>query len=81
MLNKLDKELQLIDKDDAHKVCSVMGFANVVTYESLRDDPDPNLISLSLQGLQHAIEAFERSHPKLYELIQAICIRLTGMGV
>ena len=81
LLSQLDSELQAVEKDHGHKAHSIASFTNVTAHESLRDDPDPELVSLSSKGLQRTVEEFEVSHPKLYEVIQAICIRLTGMGV
>jgi uncharacterized coiled-coil DUF342 family protein len=81
LLSQLDKELQAVEKQQAHKAHSIASFAKVAAHESLRDDPDPELVSLSSKGLRRTVEEFEASHPKLYEVIQAICIRLTGMGV
>ena len=81
LLNQLDKELQAVEKDHTHKAHSIASFTKVAAHESLRNDPDPELVSLSSQGLRRTVEEFEVSHPKLYQVIQAICIRLTGMGV
>jgi len=81
LLSQLRGELQAVERHQAHKAHSIASFAKAAAYESLRDDPDPELVSLSSRGLRRTVEEFEVSHPRLYEVIQAISIRLTGMGV
>lgn len=44
-------------------------------------ETEPQQVALTSQGLARSIEEFELSHPKLYDVIKAFAIRITGFGV
>ena len=77
----LRDELTTLEQDKANSANSIAGFTKVATYEALRDDKNPDLAEVSSHGLERAVEEFKVSHPKLYETIKSICVRLTGLGV
>ncbi len=60
---------------------SITGFTHLSTHEATREDKDPDLLHLSLQGLSSSVKGFESSHPKLVEIVNSICVMLSNIGI
>ena len=46
-----------------------------------RAEKNPQLLELSLQGLSASVTELEKSHPKLVEIVNAICTTLSNLGI
>jgi queuine/archaeosine tRNA-ribosyltransferase len=78
LLAVLKTEMTKIDADHAQ---SIAGFAQASTHEAIRDEKNPELLKLSLEGLSTSVDGFEKSHPKLVEIVNRICTALSNIGI
>ena len=60
---------------------SIAGFTAVSAHEATRDERDPELVQLSIQGLSHSVGGFEESHPKLVQAVNSIYTMLSNLGI
>src|SRR5262249_35757161 len=60
---------------------SIAGFTAVSTHEATREEPDPQLLKLSLEGLSSSVQGFEESHPRLVQIVNAISTTLANLGI
>jgi hypothetical protein len=65
---------------DEH-VQSIAGFTEVAAHEATRARQNPDLLKLSLRGLDSSVEGFEESHPKLVQIVNAISHTLSNLGI
>ncbi len=71
-------ELSETQNEDAE---SITGFTQLSTHEATRQDKNPQLLHLSVEGLRSSVNGFETSHPRLSETVNSICHILSNMGI
>jgi len=71
-------DLSQTHEDDAQ---SIAGFTQVSAHEATRETPNPELLDLSLQGLRSSVEGFEKTHPKLVQVVNSISNTLSNLGI
>ncbi len=49
--------------------------------QAMREEKNPQLLKISLQGLSTSVEGFESSHPKLVGIVNSICLTLSNIGI
>ena len=81
LLSTLKAEVSEFSKVDIEHAQSIAGFTEVSVHEAIRKKKKPQLLRLSLQGLSTSVEGFEKSHPKLAEIVNSICQTLSNMGI
>jgi hypothetical protein len=81
LLSTLNTEVSELSKTHAEHSQSITGFAEVSIHEALREEKNPKLLKLSLQGLSTSVEGFENSHPKLVNAVNSICHTLSNIGI
>ena len=81
LLAKLKAETGELAKTHTEQAQSIVGFTQVSTYEATRATQDPNLVSLSTEGLRKSVEEFEKSHPKLAQVVNTISTTLSNSGI
>ena len=77
-LNLQINELQLTHKEQAK---SIKGFIKISAHEATRDEINPNLIKISLDGLSSSVKEFEISYPKLASIVNSMCSFLSKLGI
>jgi hypothetical protein len=65
--------------DDAAR--SIVGFAGVSAHEATRPGRNPTLLRLGIEGLETSVAGFEKSHPRLVEIVNRICTTLSNLGI
>lgn len=60
---------------------SIGGFAALSAHEATRQHRNPALVRLSLEGLKSSVDGFEKSHPRLVQVVDRICTTLANLGV
>lgn len=81
LLAKLKSEVgELAHTHDA-EARSIAGFTQVSAHEATRDTRNPQLLDLSLQGLRSSVEGFEKTHPKLVQIVNSISNTLSNLGI
>ncbi|MBI2926005.1 MAG: DUF4404 family protein [Verrucomicrobia bacterium] len=81
LVSTLRNEVSQLSHTHGEQAQSITGFAAVSTHEATREEKDPKLVELSLAGLKSSVEGFEKSHPKLVQLVDRICTTLANLGV
>jgi hypothetical protein len=47
----------------------------------MRADQDPRLLNLSVQALRRSVEEFEKTHPRLAQIVNSISTTLSNSGI
>jgi hypothetical protein len=81
LILKLKAEAGELAKTHNEQAQSIVGFTQVSTYEATRAAQDPNLVNLSTEGLRKSVEEFEKSHPKLAQVVNTISTTLSNSGI
>lgn len=71
-------ELAVTNQEEAQ---SIAGFTQVSAYEAMRSEQNPALLQHSLGGLTASAAKFEKSHPRLYQVVQSITNTLSNLGI
>lgn len=81
LLATLKSEINDLSETNADQARSIAGFAGLSAHEATRSEPNPQLLRLSLSGLGASVTGFEKSHPRLVEIVNAICTTLSNLGI
>ncbi len=81
LLSTLKIEVSELSKTHAEHSRSITGFTEVSIHEAIREEKNPQLLKLSLEGLSTSVEGFESSHPKLVGIVNSICQTLSNIGI
>ena len=81
LLATLKTEVHGLSESEPESAQSIAGFTAVSAHEATRQEPDPDLVDLSLKGLSRSVEGFEASHPKLVQVVNSICNTLSNLGI
>jgi hypothetical protein len=81
LLHTLNNEITELQKSQKEKAESIKGFTKVAAHEITRDEIDPGLIKISIDGLSSSVKEFEASYPKLVQTVNAICDFLSKIGI
>jgi hypothetical protein len=81
LLSILKTEVSELSQTHTEHTQSITGFTGVSIHEAIREEKNPQLLKLSLQGLSASVEGFESSHPKLVGIVNSICNILSNIGI
>lgn len=81
LLTTLKTEIDQLSQTNQDQAQTITGFAQVSAHEAIREEKNPQLLKLSLDGLSASVEGFEQSHPKLVDIVNRICTTLSNLGV
>ena len=81
LLTTLKSEIAEFSRTHGEQAQSIAGFTQISAHEAIRDEKNPQLVKLSLDGLATSVVGFEKSHPKLVEIVNRICITLSNLGI
>ncbi|MEY2408697.1 MAG: hypothetical protein QOF48_1367 [Verrucomicrobiota bacterium] len=81
LLATLKVEVSQLSDTHHDEAQSIAGFTAVSAHEATRDARNPELMQLSLQGLSHSAGGFEKSHPRLVEVVNSIATMLANLGI
>jgi hypothetical protein len=81
LLSTLKSEMASLSRTHDEQARSIAGFAEVSAHEATREEKNPELLKLSIQGLSSSVEGFENSHPRLVALVNRISTTLSNMGI
>jgi len=77
----LKSEITDLSKTRAEHAESIAGFIDRSTHEATRRDRNPELLRLSLAGLEESVKGFEASHPRMVAGVNAVCTMLANAGI
>ncbi len=81
LLSTLKVEIADLSKTHNEQAESITGFAQLSAHEALRREKNPELLKLSIEGLGSSVQGFEASHPRLVNVVNAICAMLSNLGI
>src|SRR6266481_3892251 len=81
LLATLKTEITELSKTHADQAQSIAGFAQASAHEAIREEKNPELLKLSLEGLATSVDGFEKSHPSLVQIVNRICTMLSNLGI
>ena len=81
LLAALESEIVKLSQSQSEHAESVAGFIERSTHEAIRREKNPELLRLSLAGLEASVKGFEASHPRLVADINCISTVLANMGL
>ncbi len=81
LLGTLKTEVADLSKTHVEQAQSIAGFAELSTHEAIRSERNPHLLRLSLEGLSTSVSEFEKSHPHLVRIVNAISNTLSNLGI
>jgi hypothetical protein len=80
-LSTLRGELDELARTDADRAKSIAGFAELSAHEATQPRPHPELLKLSVAGLQKSVQEFEDTHPRLVEIVGSLSAMLSNLGM
>ena len=81
LLANLKAEVADLSQTHGEQAQSIAGFTGVSAHEATRETRNPELLDLSLQGLRSSVEGFEKTHPKLVQIVNSISNTLSNLGI
>jgi Domain of unknown function (DUF4404) len=81
LLSTLKSEVADLSKTHGEQAESIAGFAEISTHEATRTEQNPQLLKLSLEGLNSSVHGFEESHPRLVQIVGAVTNTLSNLGI
>ena len=81
LLGTLKSEVAGLSRTHKEQAESIAGFAEVSTREAIRTSQNPDLLKLSLQGLGSSVSEFEKTHPRLVQIVNSISQTLSNLGI
>ncbi|MBT3194597.1 MAG: DUF4404 family protein [Verrucomicrobia bacterium] len=81
LLSTLRTEMSELEQTHGEKAESIAGFAGAATHEAIREETNPHLLQLAIDGFSASVEDVEVEHPKLVEITNAICTMLSNLGI
>ena len=81
LLHTLKTEVGSLSRTHGDQAESIAKFTEVSAHEATRTEQNPELLNLSLKGLSSSVEGFEKSHPQLVQIVNAISHTLANLGI
>src|SRR5262245_6777649 len=81
LLTTLKSEVAALSQTHEEQAASITRFADISASEATREQQDRRLLDLSLQGLSSSVSGFEKSHPKLVQIVNAVSNALSNLGI
>lgn len=81
LLAQLKSEVGVLSQTHTDEARSIAGFTQVSTHEAMRETRNPQLLDLSLQGLRSSVDGFEKTHPRLVQIVNSISNTLSNLGI
>lgn len=81
LFGTLKDEVSQLARTRAGEAESIAQFARLSAHEATRTPPSSELRRLASEGLSASVKGFEASHPRLVEIVNAICVNLSNLGI
>ena len=81
LLSTLKSEIATLEHTHAQHVESVIGSTERSMHEAIRQPKDPQLAVSALQELAASVAELEVSHPQLVNVVNAISVLLSNIGI
>ena len=81
LLSTLKSEVAHLSQTHGEQAQSIARFAELSAHEATREAQNPELLNLSLRGLSSSVGEFEKSHPQLVRIVNAVSQTLSNLGI
>ncbi len=81
LLTTLKSEIATLEHTHAEHAESVLGLTERSMQEAIRQPKDPQLATSALQELADSVAELEVSHPHLVNVVNAISVLLSNIGI
>jgi hypothetical protein len=81
LLSTLKTEVSNLSKTHEEAAQSIAGFTQLSAHEATRREQNPELLDLSLKGLTSSVDGFEKSHPRLVQIVNAVSQMMSNLGI
>lgn len=81
LIATLKTEVGSLEKTHGEQAQTIAEFAKISAQEATSREPKPASQELSLRDLRSSVEGFEKSHPKLVEIVNRISNLLSSFGI
>jgi len=81
LLATLKSEVAGLSRTHGEQAESIAGFTELSAHEATRTEQDPELLKLSVKGLRSSTAGFEKTHPRLVQIVNAISNTLSNLGI
>ena len=81
LLGTLKSEIGSLSKTHGEQAQSIAGFTEISAHEATRSKQNPELLELSLKGLSSSVDGFEKSHPRLVQIVNSLSQTLSNLGI
>ena len=81
LLGTLKTEVGKLSQTHDEEAQSIAGFAQLSAHEATRAQRNPQSLHYSLEGLRSSVEGFEKSHPRLVQIVNNISNTLANLGI
>jgi hypothetical protein len=81
LVGTLKSEVAGLSQTHQEQAQSIAEFAAVSAHEATRAEQNPTLLKLSLQGLGSSVSEFEKTHPRLVQIVNSISQTLSNLGI
>lgn len=77
----LKTEVAELSKTHDEQAQSIAGFTQLSAHEATRENQNPQLLQISVEGLRSSVAGFEESHPNLVRIVNSISNMLSNLGI
>lgn len=81
LLSTLRAEVAALAQTHAEHAASVIEFAERSAQEAIRQPRDAQSVTAATQGLAASVAELEASHPQLVQIVNAISVQLSNIGI
>ena len=81
LLGTLKSEVGMLAKTHDEQASSIANFAQTSAHEATREKQNQESLEYSLKGLRSSVDGFEKSHPKLVQIVNSISKTLADLGI
>lgn len=81
LLSTLKIEIADFSKTNNEQAESITRLTGLSAHEATRQEKNPELLKLSIEGLGSSVRGFESSHPRLVNVVNDICSMLSNLGI
>ena len=81
LLGTLKSEVGTLAKTHDEQASSIANFAQTSAHEATREKQNQESLEHSLMGLRSSVDGFEKSHPKLVQIVNSISKTLADLGI
>ena len=81
LVGNLKEEVTHLSQTHFDEADSIASFAWLTAGEGLKDQANPKLMKIALDGIRASVEKFEKTHPGLTMTVNAISTYFSNLGI